>query len=185
MKLMMQMLVIGGALLFLVFGVNMAWSDDDDDDGSHRRGKGTANAQSPLYTAECGECHMAYPAGLLPSASWSRIMSGLEDHFGDNAEIDKASMTEIGTFLSQNSANTSDYRRSKKMMRGLGKNDAPLRISKLPYFVRKHDELKTSMVTGNDKVKSYANCDACHGKAKQGLFSERDINIPGYGQWDD
>jgi len=39
----------------------------------------------PLYRSECGDCHMPYPAGLLPAASWRRIMNGLEDHFGDHA----------------------------------------------------------------------------------------------------
>ncbi len=31
---------------------------------------------------ECGECHMAYHPGLLPTASRNRIMDGLADHFG-------------------------------------------------------------------------------------------------------
>jgi hypothetical protein len=36
---------------------------------------------------ECGECHMAYQPGLLPAASWNRIMDGLADHFGENASV--------------------------------------------------------------------------------------------------
>lgn len=26
-----------------------------------------------IYEKECGSCHFAYPAGLLPSNSWKRI----------------------------------------------------------------------------------------------------------------
>ncbi|MFV2058178.1 MAG: diheme cytochrome c [Thiohalomonadales bacterium] len=187
MKLILQLIIIGGALTFLVFGVNLAWSDDDDDDDdSHRRGKGVANVQLPLYTEDCGECHMEYPPGLLPSESWSRVLAGLSDHFGDNAEIDSSSMGQIEKFLQKNSADNSEYIRSKKMMRGISAtSNTPLRITTLPYFVRKHDEISASMVKGNDKVRSFANCDACHSKAKQGLFSERNISIPGYASWDD
>jgi mono/diheme cytochrome c family protein len=34
----------------------------------------------PLYKQECAACHMAYPPGLLPARSWTRIMSGLDKH---------------------------------------------------------------------------------------------------------
>ena len=34
---------------------------------------------------ECGECHMAFQPALLPAESWRRIMTGLSDHFGEDA----------------------------------------------------------------------------------------------------
>jgi hypothetical protein len=34
----------------------------------------------PIYKQECAACHLAYPPGLLPARSWSRIMSGLDKH---------------------------------------------------------------------------------------------------------
>ena len=34
------------------------------------------------YTQECAACHLAYPPGLLPAASWQRLMGGLGKHFG-------------------------------------------------------------------------------------------------------
>jgi len=40
-------------------------------------------------------------------------------------------------------------------------------------------------VTGNPTVKSISQCDACHTDAERGTFNEHDINIPGYGRWDD
>jgi hypothetical protein len=47
-------------------------------------------AQDLLFRAECGSCHLAYPPGLLPAASWQRIMIRLEGHFGDDASLDPA-----------------------------------------------------------------------------------------------
>ena len=50
----------------------------------------------PRYAQECAACHMAYPPGLLPAASWHRIMGRLERHFGSEASLDEASVREIG-----------------------------------------------------------------------------------------
>ena len=36
----------------------------------------------PKYQQECAACHTAYPPGLLPAASWQRLMGGLGKHFG-------------------------------------------------------------------------------------------------------
>jgi len=184
MKILLQLSVIGVTLTLLVFGLTTAWSDEEHQ--YDRRSVGVAKLQSPLYTEECGSCHMAYPPGLLPSTSWATIMTGLSDHFGDNAELDQETSNKISKFLLQNSAEHSAYRRSRSMLRGLGKlSQAPLRISKLPYFVKEHDELNTSMVQANNKGGSFSNCNACHRRAEQGLFSENEINIPGFGKWDD
>ncbi|MEZ4693642.1 MAG: hypothetical protein R2837_06565 [Aliarcobacter sp.] len=37
------------------------------------------------------ECsyHFAYPAGLLPSNAWNKMMNNLDNHFGDNASVDE------------------------------------------------------------------------------------------------
>jgi signal transduction histidine kinase len=32
---------------------------------------------SPKYQQECAACHIAYPAGMLPAASWKRLMNNL------------------------------------------------------------------------------------------------------------
>ena len=36
-----------------------------------------APVNNELYVKECGYCHFAYQAGLLPSSSWNKIMSNL------------------------------------------------------------------------------------------------------------
>lgn len=139
----------------------------------------------PLYKEECGSCHMAYPAGLLPERSWKKMMSDLENHFGDNAELDKETQQRIQTFLVKNSADRSDYRRSSKFSRSIKQSVTPLRISDIPYFKHEHDEIPQRLVTGNPEVNSFSQCNACHTKAEQGLFNEHDVRIPGFGRWDD
>lgn len=177
----------------LGLGAQYALSDDDDD---HERGHDrwrniwkptgdVAAVHNPRYVAECGSCHMAYPPGLLPARAWVTMMSGLQDHFGDNAELDQTTTATLARYLVENSADSSDYRRSRRIMRSLPVNTIPLRISDLPYIRHEHDEIPARMITANPNVRSLSNCNACHMRAEQGSFREREISIPGYGRWDD
>jgi hypothetical protein len=149
------------------------------------KNRGVAPVKNPSYVEECSSCHFAYQPGLLPSRSWEKIMSNLGDHFGDNAELDAPIRKELLRYLVDNGADRSNYRRSKKIMRTIGVNDAPMQITKVSYFKRKHDELSNRMVAANPKVVSLGNCGACHTKADTGSFSEREIDIPGFGAWHD
>ena len=150
-----------------------------------RRSTGVAKIDNPLYREECGSCHMAYPAGLLPAVSWEKIMRGLDDHFGDNAELDDETHQEIKTFLQQNSSDNAYHRRSKQFGGESSLKNARIRITDSTYFRHEHDEIPSRLVSGNSSVNSFSHCNACHLKAEQGLFNEHDINIPGYGEWDD
>ena len=181
------------ALLLLLFGLQIAFGDDDDHEDGYEKKFGNSFKRSPdvaavnneTYIEECGSCHMAYPPGLLPGRSWNKLMNGLEDHFGDNSELDTNVQTEITQYLVNNSADNSDYRRSRKIMRTLSFNETPLRITKVPYIRREHNEIPATMIKNNKKVGSLSNCTACHQNADKGSFSERDISIPGFAKWDD
>ena len=182
------------ALSSVIFTVGIlilpaVWGDDDFSWGEleeHRqKSSGVATVSNPLYKEECGSCHMAYPPGLLPARSWTKIMSGLEDHFGDNAELDNETIASISQYLQSTSADKSDYRRSVKFNRSIKASDIPLRISDVSYFKHEHDEIPSRMVKGNPEVKSFSQCNTCHAKAEQGMFNEHDVRIPGYGEWDD
>ena len=179
-------------LVIMGLGAQLALSDDDHDDGKHSGWRDAfkptadvAAVRNPAYRAECGSCHMAYPPGLLPARSWQGIMHGLSDHFGDNAELDPQTLATLTQYLLDNSADQSDYRRSRKIMRSLEQGAAPLRISEVPYIRYKHHELPQAIITANPKVGSLSNCNACHQQAEQGSFRESDILIPGHGRWDD
>ena len=139
-----------------------------------------ATIMNMAYKEECGSCHMAYPARLLPQQSWRKIMAGLEDHFGENAALDDETRGEIEDYLLGESNRVT----FNKLFRNLG-NAAPLRITELPYFVHEHDEIPARLVTANEQVNSLSQCNACHRDAQRGRFDEDDVVIPGFGRWDD
>lgn len=135
--------------------------------------------QSAEYRAECGSCHMAYPPSLLPAAAWENIMSALDDHFGDNAELPAAAAARIREHLLANSAQP-----NKRFRRDSHTGTTP-RITELPYIRRQHAGIPARLIQGNPDVGSLSNCQACHRRAEAGSFDEHSVNIPGYGRWDD
>lgn len=137
------------------------------------------------YKEECASCHMAYPAWLLPARSWQKIMTNLDNHFGDNASLDADTLKILTTYLQNNSAENSNVRRAGKVLRNTPQDSVPIRISELPYIQRKHDEIPGRYIVANPKVKSLSNCIACHRGAEQGSFNDDNVHIPGYGRWDD
>jgi mono/diheme cytochrome c family protein len=142
--------------------------------------RGVPAVKNEQYRTECGACHMAYSPGLLPARSWEKMMGGLDNHFGDNAELAPETAAAITKYLVDNAADKVDYRRSGKINNSIAAKDTPLRISETPYFVAKHDEVPARMVKNNPKVKSWANCVACHGGAEEGNFNEHEVRIPGF-----
>ncbi len=119
------------------------------------------------FKAECGSCHLAYPPALLAAKDWKSTMAGLSDHFGSDAAVDAKSGQEIAAFLERNAGNAAK----------LGNAGSPPRITLSARFVRKHDEVPAKFWR-DPRIKSAANCEACHRDATKGGFSERDIIIP-------
>jgi len=152
---------------------NWLWSKED-----------VAPVSSKLYQDECGSCHFAYQPGLLPSASWKKMMTELDSHFGENAELDADTQATLQTYLLKNSAESADYSRFKNIATHT-KTNAPQRITDTPYFQRKHDEIPSRLVKGNPKVGSFSQCDTCHTGAQKGSYDEHGVKIPGFGRWDD
>jgi len=172
----------------LALGWQVSSGDEDDRwDISKMRGRtpGVAPVTNLQYVEECGSCHMAYPPGLLPARSWQALMGDLDDHFGDNAELEAEVLAALTGYLVKNSADNSPFRRSRKITHSLAEAHAPLRITQLPYIRREHREIPNRLITGNPDVSSLSNCAACHRQADAGSFSEREILVPGYGHWDD
>jgi hypothetical protein len=180
-------LTLIGIGLISLGACQVSFSDDEDEhEGSFwERTPGVTPVNNPLYEEECGSCHFAYPPSLLPQRSWQAIMSGLDDHFGDNAELDTQTQQTLEKYLAENSADYAANRRSQKMLRGLAENKTPLRITELRQFRHEHDEVPQRVFKNNPDLSSFSQCPACHQDAKQGYFSERQIKIPGYGSWDD
>ena len=134
-------------------------------------GASSSAGAAPLakYQQECAACHIAYPAGMLPAASWQRLMGTLGKHYGADASLDEATTREIGAWL-MTQAGT--YKR-------VSEEPPQDRITKSAWFLQKHRAGEVPPeVWKRASVGSAANCGACHGNAAQGNFSERDIRIP-------
>jgi hypothetical protein len=187
MKLTVAIAIVFLTGLILISRVSFGDSEHDDHEEYKfwQKKPGVKPVSNKLYQEECGSCHFAYQPGLLPAGSWQKIMVRLDDHFGDNAELEPEDNQLIARYLSDFSAEKSSYRRSAKLARSVGTSHYPLRITKIPYFVHEHDEIPSRLVVDNPKVGSLSQCDKCHQTASKGIFSERDISIPGYGKWDD
>lgn len=135
------------------------------------------------YQDECGACHFAYQPGLLPAESWRKVMSNLADHFGENAELERGDQQRLQAYLDKNSADNSSSYLSRKVMRSLSKKATVMKISKIGFIAHEHNEIPRRVFKRN--LQGLTNCNACHQRAEQGLYGERDIKIPGYGRWDD
>ncbi len=129
------------------------------------------------WKTECSACHIAYPPMLLPERSWRKLMAGLDKHFGVNAGLDDAGAKEITEFLVGQSADHAQTRRAQGITHSIPPNATPLRITETAFFKREHDEVRAE-VWKRAKVKSPANCGACHTGAEQGDFSEDRVKIP-------
>jgi hypothetical protein len=125
------------------------------------------SATNEKWKAECGNCHLAYPPNLLPAPAWRRVMAGLDKHFGTDASVDAGAAAEIGAFLERNAGQG----------RKRGSDSGTLRITETAWFVRKHDEVPMA-AWKNPRVKTAANCGACHSGAERGDFDEDAVRIP-------
>ena len=175
--------ILAVALLAMSVTMPAAQADDDDHDekygrsygekysgkyGGENRGKPLQPAQTNArFQQECSSCHIAYAPGLLPAESWRKMMAGLDRHFGSDASLDAEDSREITAFLVKNASNR------------WSAPTAPLRITDSNWFKRKHDDHEINpAVWKNPKVKSPANCSACHPQAERGDFNEHDIRMP-------
>lgn len=128
------------------------------------------------YKQECSTCHFTYQPGLLPAASWQKILNALPVHFDEEVSIDAQSLNEIGQYLSENSAENSSSKRAKKILRSLN-NQSPLRITETPYIREKHHELSPKIFE-RPSIGSRSNCIACHTTAEQGDYDDDNVKIP-------
>ncbi len=158
-----------------------ARADDDDHERSARLAAGAGTELHARYKSECGACHTAYAPGLLPADDWRAIMGRLDNHYGDNAELAPELRAEITRYLTGNAARG---RPTFGAMREAGADLLP-RITEQRWFRREHREIPGRAVTGNEEVRSFANCTACHRHAERGDFDEDSVRIPGYGRWED
>ena len=149
-------------LLVVLAGITLMASAQADS-------KLTTTTPLPKYQQECADCHVAYPPGLLPGASWQRVMGGLAKHYGTDASLDEATRREISAWLV---ANAGTYKR-------VSEEPPQDRITRSAWFLRKHREGEVpANVWKRASVGSPSNCAACHAGAAKGNFNEDDVRIP-------
>ncbi len=174
-------------MLLGLMPLTFAHADDDGLFSFFKHRNGVEVISNPTYEENCGDCHFLYQPGLLPARSWEALLSParLEDHFGENAEMDEADRKTILEFLKRHSADDSSYRISIKIRRSIPAGETPLKISEVPYIREKHDELDKRHFEDNPDVRFRGNCSACHRKAKQGDYHEDTVSIPNFPDWED
>jgi len=134
-----------------------------------------ATEMHPLVAEECGACHMAYNPSLLPAKSWTALMAGLDDHFGENASIDAEAAVEIEAWLTAHAAETVDTAPARMFART--DPEAPASLTATPDWRHLHGDLPEALFA-RAPILTRANCAACHADAATGRFSPFAISIP-------
>ena len=130
------------------------------------------------FVNECASCHTLYLPHLLPKSSWVKLMKPKEllNHFGDDASLDEETRADIESFLVANSSENS----TKEAAFYIGqkvKNKDIIAITKTPYWKKRHENIAKE-VFESKKVRSRANCKACHSDIEKGLIEDINIKIP-------
>ena len=148
----------------------------------------------PAYVQECGSCHVAFPPELLGAASWQRLMDGLARHFGSDASVDAQTARTLSAWLQAHA--------------GSGQRAAVAppedRITQGAWFRREHREVSARCgppaggrmpatsagpsavstrpgapaTTQAPRTASASDCAACHTRAAEGRYGEREVRLP-------
>ncbi len=130
------------------------------------------------YVNECGSCHTAYAPGLLPARSWRKMMDGLSKHFGEDASLAEPDQLEILMNLELLASDGSQANMRMRRINGaIAAGAMPQRVSETGYFKFMHDEVP-AYIWKRKKIGSLANCVACHTRANEGRYGEREVRIP-------
>jgi len=138
--------------------------------GMRARDESILPVHDALTEEECSACHFVFPAAMLPSATWTRLMSSLDSHFGEDASLDEDSITAITNYLNSNSADSSWA--GNRFSRGQT-NDWPLRITETDHWLREHKNLSFKNAFNVEKIIP-SDCVACHENAAKGDFRVND-----------
>ena len=117
---------------------------------------------APTALRQCGDCHMVFPAQMLPKRSWTAILSRLDDHFGESASIPANDLEAIRDYLTSHSADSPNATaRDRHYLSEMSPDSVPLRITQTAWWNQMHADFDFNGVKHSD-VRSPANCIACH-----------------------
>jgi cytochrome b len=127
------------------------------------------------YVRECKSCHAPHHPSLASAATWSGVMSRLDDHFGDNASLEPDLTANLTQYLTANAAEHWDTMAANLLLSPSAAE--PLRITATEGWRRIHREIPDD-VFKRKSVGGKLNCAGCHGDADTGRFAPRAISIP-------
>ena len=123
-----------------------------------------------LTKNECSACHFAFPASMLPEASWKKIMGNLENHFGEDASLDTQTTQHISEYLNARAGDKKPW--SSKFVRGLDTQNPPIRITETKYWIRLHPGIAKDNLQSGFAI-SKARCAVCHRQAENGDYERK------------
>jgi cytochrome b len=132
--------------------------------------------ENPLFVSECASCHTLYPPSLLPKHSWELMMADLGNHFGDDASLAQPAQQSILAYLLKNAAESSTSEASLKIVQSMPNQDM-IAVTQTPFWKKTHQEIDDAYFEST-KIKSRANCKACHTDVEQGLLEDSSIRVP-------
>lgn len=168
--LMIFFLVLAGTIYVALAEHNPDHQKNSQPSREKHGKKQLAPIANQTYKDQCGACHFAYQPDLLPSRSWEKILTGLDNHFGQEVELEPGSKKIIADYLKTQAAEKSPAPVASKIMQSLG-NSTPLRITDTPYIQRKHNEISPQALKQATR-ESLSNCLACHKTAEQGIYED-------------
>ncbi len=130
---------------------------------------------NPTVDKECGACHMAFQPEFLPARSWKKLMEPKEltNHFGEIATLPEASRVQIEAYLLAHAAGVAPGKESGRVAASIPEGEIPLRITETGRWLQKHRPGEVNPADfQSPRVKSKANCQACHKGASQGLYDD-------------
>jgi cytochrome c len=136
--------------------------------------KTPAEPMDAAYAKECGACHSPHHPSLATAETWKKIMSGLNEHFGDDATLKPELAQKLTAYLTVNGAETWDTRPANSFRQTDAQN--PLRITATARWKRFHRSIPDE-VFKSKPIGGKLNCSNCHGDAETGRFAPRAIAI--------
>jgi cytochrome b len=134
-----------------------------------------AMPRQTAFQEECGECHEVYHPSLLPRASWSAMMAGLGNHFGEDASLSPDTTRGIAAYLDKYASEAWDTEAANRLR--VVDSTAPTRITATPFWKRSHGKIEKA-VFETKPLRGRGNCEGCHRDAESGRFDDQMIAIP-------
>ncbi len=137
----------------------------------------TTLVQNQEWHDNCDSCHVPYHPSLLPAHSWQRLFDEEMHHFGEGLFLDIETMVILRDYAVKNSADHTHREVSWRILKSLGLEDHPNRITDIPYWEEVHRDIDEER-WNTYPVYGKADCGACHRDAVAGGFMNGGMFIP-------